>query len=236
MDETPSPAPRREGSREPLADLLARLDREVVESWGTSTEAAQSAQSVASLAPRTALEGASRYVLFDLGETRYAAPIEGVSETGDVPRSTAVPNVPSWIRGVTNLRGEILALVDLRAQFGLPRRDRESSARLVVVHSNSVGGSTSTSGNISVGWIVDAIRGLAVIADSELVATLPTQPTLPSAAADESLAGFLAGVCRREGRLVAVLDLNRWFAAPEVRRLTLASLPSAEPRLGDTSR
>lgn len=212
-DESPSRSAEPPPRSEPLLDLLAKLDREVVEAWGTAPRAAA----------QTEGEGASRYVLFDLGETRYAVAIDGVAETGELPKWTAVPNVPPWVRGVANLRGEILALVDLRTLLGLPRRERESTARLVVVRSAAGGGTT-------VGWIVDAIRGMAVIADPELAASLPR------ASSEDRLAGLLSGICHREGRLIAVLDLNRWFAAPEVRRLTLGSLSLAEPRVDGSSR
>jgi purine-binding chemotaxis protein CheW len=200
---------------EPLIDLLARLDREVVEAWGAG----------ASVVERRDGETGSRYVLFDLGATRYAVAIEGVAETGEVPKWTAVPNVPPWVRGVANLRGEILALIDLRTLLGLPRQEREVSARLVVVRHPEGGGAT-------VGWIVDAIRGMAVITKSEIEEHVAS---LPKVTSEDRLAGLLAGVCHREGRLIAVLDLNRWFVAPEVRRLTQGS-PLAESRVGGSPR
>jgi purine-binding chemotaxis protein CheW len=58
-------------------------------------------------------------IVFSLDGTRYAFPIRSVLEVDAMPRITAVPNVPDFVCGVTNVRGEVIAVLDLRLLLGL---------------------------------------------------------------------------------------------------------------------
>jgi chemotaxis signal transduction protein len=192
-----SPAETRDGV--PLEELLAVLSAGV----RPRREAAS--------AP--AAEG-ERSVLFRLGTTRCAVPIDRVFEVADVPRITPVPNLPPWVRGVANLRGEVLAVIDLCAFVGLApfesgvRGERsERGGRLLVVR-----GAPGPLGEIAASLWVDEVEGMAMVSRRDLAP--------PGAPIGDRLAALLAGVLSHDGRSLAAFDLDRFFAAPEIRALS----------------
>ncbi len=159
---------------------------------------------------------AGRSVIFGLGATRCSLPIDRVVEIGEVPKITPVPNVPPWVRGAANLRGDILAVIDLRALVGLQPFDAElrelRAGRLLVVRS-----SPGLKGEVAAGLIVDAVEGVARLDDAGLAP--------PGGPIDDALAAFLVGVQVHEGRLLAAIDLDLLFATPELKRLRAETAP-----------
>ncbi len=161
---------------------------------------------------------AGRSVIFGLGATRCSLPIDRVVEIGEVPKMTPVPNVPPWVRGVANLRGDVLAVIDLRALVGLQPFDAlrplDREGRMLVVRS-----SPGLSGEVAAGLIVDAVFGVARTDDARLAP--------PGGPIDDALAAWLRGVQVHEGRLLAAIDLDILFATPELKRLRAESAPGA---------
>ena len=176
-----------------LQGLLAQIDRET--SHEPLSELPNAPQ------PESA-SPAVKHVLFMLNESHYAVPLANVLELQRLPHITLLPNVPDWLRGVTNLRGDVLSVVDLRSLLGLPVAESIVSQRLIVVR--------STREEISTGWVVDRVTGIRGIADEDLqpCSTLMTGPAV----------SFLSGVVERDARLIAVLDVNRVLSSPEMRQ------------------
>ncbi len=75
-------------------------------------------------------------VTFYLGEEEYGIPITRVQEINRLGRITRVPRTPDFVEGVTNLRGEIIPVIDLRKRFGLQARSADDRTRLVIVQIN----------------------------------------------------------------------------------------------------
>ena len=172
---------------DPLGELIAAIDAELA-----------AAPAAAGAAP--AAGPARQHLLFSLAGTRYAVRLDHLVELGLPPATTVVPNVPGWVRGVANLRGDILAVVDLAAFFGLEPAGEVAAARVLVVRA---GGD-----QVTAGLLVDGVHGLVGL----------DAPRPPTAEVADRVAPFLSGVSEHEDRLVAVLDLERFFASPEVRR------------------
>lgn len=172
-----------------LHELAARIARETL---GTSSDVSHSEIE----------NSATKHVLFVLGDTTYAVPMQNVLELQRLPRITPLPSVSEWLRGVTNLRGEVLSVVDLRSLLGLPAAESHVSQRLIVVR--------STLEDIATGWIVDRVIGVRRLAAEDV------QPssTLTTGAAMR----FVSGVVDCEDHLVAVLDVNRVLSSPEMRQ------------------
>ncbi len=176
-----------------LQSLLAQIDRET--NHGPLSELPNAPQ-------QEPVSPAVKHVLFMLNESHYAVPLANVLELQRLPHITLLPNVPDWLRGVMNLRGDVLSVVDLRSLLGLPVAESSVSQRLIVVR--------STREEIATGWVVDRVLGIRGIADEELkpCSTLMTGPA----------ASFLSGVVERDARLIAVLDVNRVLSSPEMRQ------------------
>jgi purine-binding chemotaxis protein CheW len=141
-----------------------------------------------------------------MGGSRYGLPISDVLEMATVPRTTPLPNVPEFVRGVANLRGEILAVLDLRMLLDLPPAGDSYRERLLVVKPQG--------GDATAGLIVDSVRGLARLGEAAIQA--------PTAPIEDRVAGFLHGVAAHENEILNVLDTARLFSAPEIAALSVS--------------
>ena len=141
--------------------------------------------------PAAPTDAQIQLVTFALDREEYAVPISQVREVIRVGDLTRVPEAPQHIRGVTNLRGRILPVVELRSRLGLAPLDTPGPrARIIVVE---------TDGRI-LGLLVDAVLQVTRIpADS--VQPPPEDILTPQA-------DWLAGVARRPDRLLILLDLD----------------------------
>lgn len=81
--------------------------------------------------------GSSQVVGFELAGQKYAFRIERIQEIITPGRITAIPEVPAYVAGVSNLRGTIIPVVDLRLLFGLPERTIDADTRTIVVNVGS---------------------------------------------------------------------------------------------------
>jgi purine-binding chemotaxis protein CheW len=133
--------------------------------------------------------GAESYILCTLAETTYALRSDDIEQLEMVGHLTPVPNAPSFVEGVTSVRGRVIPAVSLRARFGFERRAYDLRSRLIVVRSE----------NRSVGLIVDSAREFAAIPESAI------QP--PPEGLVELSTHYLRGVAHLGERLVLILDV-----------------------------
>jgi purine-binding chemotaxis protein CheW len=179
-------------ARQRLEDLMQRLGKRLPE--GTL-------ELLSTTTARPHRPSAPRHVVFELNDVRYAVPLENVREIQQLPTITPLPRVPDWLSGITNWRGEVLSVVDLRLLLKLPPLEPRQSQRLLIVH--------STVEEIATGWIVDRLIGLRGIARQELRGATLEKAVPPS---------FIRGIADVEGHFVGVLDVNRVLASPELRQ------------------
>ena len=136
-------------------------------------------------------------VVVRLGGSRYALPMDAVAEVGRPPALTRVPGLPGWASGVTNWRGRVLAVVDLRPLLGEPSGQLDRRARLAVLRR----------GTVTVGLLVEAVEGTRLL---DLEALEPALANLPDAAAD-----LLQGQVTAADGPTGVLDLDALFRLPD---------------------
>jgi chemotaxis signal transduction protein len=141
-----------------------------------------------------------RFLSFSLAGEVYAVALAGILETDRLPRVTRVPGLPAWVIGVTNLRGSILPVVDLRRLLSLEEAENPLDGRILVVR--------PTPGDAPAALVVDRLEGIALLAPSELH---PAPQWL-----DNKVLPYLEGIGSFKGRLVNVLDLGRLFGATGV--------------------
>lgn len=142
-----------------------------------------------------------RFILLSVASTQYAIAEAFVTELERVPRVTAVPRVPQWLCGVTNLRGDIVSVVDLRTYLGLPPH-APSTRRMLVVR--------LLDEPFTTGLIVDAVDRIVTLHTDDIKA--------PASPLEGALAPFVSGVCAFGDRLVTVLDIDRLLRAPDIRQ------------------
>jgi purine-binding chemotaxis protein CheW len=136
-------------------------------------------------------------VVFELANENYGVDISAVESIIKMQAITVVPHAPEFVEGVTNLRGKVLPVIDLRKRFGLAAVDFSKDSRIVVV---------SMEGK-EVGMVVDGVSEVLTISD-ESVEPVPTMV----ATVDSS---FLVGIAKIDERLVILLDLQRVLSVQE---------------------
>ncbi len=117
-----------------LADLMetlsAEIDSDTPLSFGLDAEFDIDDEEAAET------ETGERHVVFQVGDQLYGVPLDGVREIDRCGKVTSLPRTPSWLRGVTNLRGQILSVTDFRNLLGLVEHRKTIGEKIVVVHSD----------------------------------------------------------------------------------------------------
>jgi purine-binding chemotaxis protein CheW len=142
-------------------------------------------------------------IVFNLNGSAYGIKIGSVLEMDTVPRITAVPNVPEFVSGVTNLRGEVLPVLNLRCLLGLPLQDQVDRGRILVVRTSK--------GDQSAVLLVDEVRGTTAVGFRGL--------EKPMEQLSDPIVPLLHGVSSYQEQVLNVLDLDKLFEVPDVRNL-----------------
>lgn len=129
-------------------------------------------------------------VVFRLAREFFALDIQAVQEIVRMQTITAIPGSEDWVEGITNLRGRVVPVVDLRRRCQLPADDYTNETRIVVV--------ASAAG--MVGLIVDAVTGVMRIPADQI--------QLPGDIVTVTEHAYLRGIAKLEDRLVSVMDLD----------------------------
>lgn len=142
------------------------------------------------------LAQAGKYLTFFLASEEYGVEILKVHEIIGMLPITRVPRTPSFVRGVINLRGKVIPIIDLRERFGMTQEGAEETCIIVVqVH------------GIQLGVVVDKVSEVLNIAEGDI------EPT-PSFGVDVSTE-YLLGLAKGDGRVRLLLDIDRVLTATE---------------------
>jgi len=144
-------------------------------------------------------------VIFELANEFYGVDITTVESIIKLQPITVVPHAPPFVEGVTNLRGAVLPVMDLRKRFGLARQDQTKNSRIVVV----------VMGGLKVGIVVDGVSEvLRVTADA-------IEPPSPLVTSVDS--AFITGIAKVAERLIILLDLSKVLSLQELAQLPALS-------------
>lgn len=143
---------------------------------------------------------AGKYLTFVLGQESYGIPVLKIREIIRFTSITAVPQMPAHIKGVINLRGKIIPVIDLRAKFGLGVADATERTCIVVVQVAMPSRTTA-----QMGLIVDAVEEVTNIASGDIEDT----PDFGGAFDTECI----VGMAKVKGVVKALLDIDRVVAA-----------------------
>lgn len=136
-----------------------------------------------------------KFLTFALGREEYGLPVLKVREIIKVMDITQVPQVPPHVRGVINLRGKVIPVVDLRLKFGLPPRDYTERTCIIVVDVASVG---------LTGIVVDSVSEVLNVAPADIDST----PDFGERVATD----YMLGLAKVRGTVKILLDLDRVLA------------------------
>lgn len=136
-------------------------------------------------------------IAFRIGEQEFCVDIMSVREIRGWTPATPLPRSPGYMKGVINLRGAVLPIVDLGARFGL--RTSEPTARHVIMVAHIAGR--------TVGLLVDAVSDIIQLTEGAIQAT-------PDVASDEVKA-FVKGIFAIDGRMISLIELDLILPAVE---------------------
>ena len=147
----------------------------------------------------------NQFLTFNLGDELYGLDILRVQEIKGYTTVTKIPNTPSHIKGVLNLRGTIVPIIELRTKFGMPTIDYTAFTVIIVV------------------VVRDKIIGLVVDAVSDVL-NIDKKDIQPSPQFGASVdVSFLNGIGKSGDKLIALLDMDRLLSEGDLR----ASSPAA---------
>ena len=144
-----------------------------------------------------------QYLTFMLGEEMFAIGILSIREIIEYGFVTDVPMTPPFIRGVLNLRGAVVPVVDLAARFGRETRENSKRTCIVIVDIEAENGSQQ-----QMGVVVDAVNEVLEIPDGDI------EP--PPEFGTRIRNDFIKSMGKIDGKFVVILDLNRVLSVEEV--------------------
>jgi purine-binding chemotaxis protein CheW len=132
-----------------------------------------------------------QYVVFKVADQEFGTDIHKVSIIEKTMNITRVPTMPSYIKGVVNLRGEIIPVMSLRLKFGLTEIEADDDARVVIFKLN----------DIKLGVLVDAVAEVVTLKENDIESvTLIT---------NDRNYDYIIGVAKVEGRLITLLNIEK---------------------------
>ena len=152
---------------------------------GTETAVAEQIAEVTDLAT-----DGSQFLTFTLQEELFGIEILRVQEIKGLSRITPIPNMPPYIRGVMNLRGTVVPILDLRAKFGMADAEYSQFTVTIVV----------TIGQKVVGLVVDAVSDVLNVAPENIEAA----PEIGI----EAATSFMTGIAKSGERLITLLNMD----------------------------
>jgi purine-binding chemotaxis protein CheW len=144
----------------------------------------------------------TQYLTFKLGDEVFALDITKVREVLDFTTVTKVPRTPEFMRGVINLRGSVVPVVDLRLKFGMSKTENGVNT-CVIITEVSVDGDTTILGALS-----DSVQE---VLDLEQGSIAPAPKIGTKLRTD-----FIKGMGKRDDRFIIILDIDKVFSADEL--------------------
>ena len=142
-----------------------------------------------------------KIIVFSLGHEEYGVEVEKVKTIERMMKLTRVPKTPVFIKGVINLRGVVIPVIDLRSRFGLPEKEYTDNSRMIIV----------SQGDIEVGMIVDSANDVTDI-DADAVEN-------PPEIVGGIRAKYLDGIAKIGDRLLVLLNLEQVLNKQELQQL-----------------
>lgn len=138
---------------------------------------------------------AGKYLTFALADEEYGIGILKVREIIGLMEITAVPQTPSYVKGVINLRGRVIPVLELRIKFGMPSQEYTDRTCIIVVEVSSA------EGTIQVGMLVDSVSEVLNITAEEI----ESPPTFGSGQEDTSA---ILAMAKIKDDVKILLDVN----------------------------
>jgi purine-binding chemotaxis protein CheW len=150
-----------------------------------------------------------KYMTFRLASEEYGLEILKVRELIGLMEITRIPKAPAHLRGVINLRGKVIPVVDLRCKFAMPATDATGQTVIIVVQL------AGQNGGLTTGVLVDEVLEVRAISAEDI------EP--PPVLHEQVASSFISGVGKADKRVIFLLDIDRILSAEEQGSVAEAS-------------
>ena len=157
----------------------------------------------------------AQYITFKLGDELFAINVSQVREVLDLTQITKVPTAPEYMRGVVNVRGNAIPVVDLRSKFGLPAAADTVSTRIVVMELELDGETTV------IGGLADSVH--------DVIELEPAQINEPPRIAMRWRTELIQGMGKQGDQFIIILDINRVFTSADLALQEAAATTETTP-------
>jgi chemotaxis signal transduction protein len=155
-----------------------------------------------------------QYLTFRLADEQYGLDVLHVREVLEIPRITRVPRMPEYMKGVINIRGSVVPVVDLRLKLGLAEAERSVHSRVVIIEISS------GQENIAMGIQVDSVQEVVDI----FLDMISPAPQIGS----RIDASYINGIAKLDSNFVIIINLDQVFSAEDLGK-TAGEAEAASP-------
>ena len=155
------------------------------------------------------VEREGKYLTFKLDNEEYGIGILKIKEIIGMMSVTSIPQTPEFVKGVINLRGKVIPVIDLRLRFGMEAIDYTERTCIIVVEIEG------TAGTVMIGIVVDAVSEVLNIKGNDIEET-PTFGTKLNT-------DYILGMAKMEGGVKILLDIDRVLSGDEIKLLDKAA-------------
>ena len=156
-----------------------------------------------------------KFLVFALGKEEYAITIQSVKEIIGIMDITAIPKMPKFMKGVINLRGKIIPVIDLRLKFDLTELSYTERTCIIVVELTLENGT-----NKMMGIVVDSV--------SEVLNIFPADIENPPTLEDSTDLSFITGIGKVKGKVAIILDITKVLNISEINKISSLKLGGNE--------
>ncbi len=145
----------------------------------------------------------NKYLLFKLGNEEYGVDISSVQSIEEMQKIVSVPDMDAFVRGVINLRGKVIPVIDLRIKFHMPEREYDDRTCMIITSMEEK----------AVGFIVDTVSEVKEIPESRI-------DPAPDFRADKQVKRYIAGLGRIEDEVKILVDVESIITIGEIEAIS----------------
>lgn len=182
----------------PLEELIARIDAETGQFSSLTLEEGGEKQEVLDTSDH------EQYIRFFLDETLFGIPLSSAVEIGQLTNITSLPNLPFWVAGISNIRGEIVSIVDLKGFFDWPTDRPKRGSSFIIVQNREM----------KVGIIVNRVMGILSLDTKEAAVQRVSFE-------EDGVSAFVQGMVVTEEHNLNIFDMDKFLSSPKMTAFRL---------------
>ena len=163
-------------------------------------------QTSQAIVPPDASSRAGKYLIFHLGAEEFGTEVLKVREIMGIQDITDVPQTPPYVKGVINLRGKVIPVVDLRIKFGLAPEEYTPRTCIIVMRTHQA------EEELMIGIIVDGVAEVLSLTEADIEDTPDFGPGV--------VTPYLRGMAKIKGKVKILLDIDQVLSTNELNGIT----------------